>query len=167
MSFNFPDVIGGDDTRPTTLLRYYEENLGGSDGDEAFARVFLHGVNLRRVQHMMTAQLRERTRNPGVPLIEFSDAIVAALMSFAFRYRAVRDVSVSVLEYANRVFADQIADQNEARYFDTAFWKRWCSQGLPDPNNIPLPLAADYTDYTAEIDSYTLTNPNGGKIPLW
>ena len=61
-----------------------------------------------------------------------------------------------------------LADQNEGRYFETAFWKRWCSQGLPDPNNIPLPLAAEYTDYTVETDGYMLNNPNGyKKFPHW
>lgn len=142
------------------FIKEFEENT-------PFVNKFLHGENLLRIQEVLTAQLRQRTKNAQVPTIQFSDAILSALMTFAYKYR-LTVLSPGVLENANKVFADQLADQNEGRYFETAFWKRWCSQGLPDPNNIPLPLAAEYTDYTVETDGYMLNNPNGyKKFPHW
>ena len=135
--------------------------------DTPFVNTFLHGKNLLRIQQLLTAQLRQRTKNAQVPTIQFSDAILSAHMTFAYKDR-LTVLSPGVLENANKVFVDQLADQNEGRYFETAFWKRWCSQGLPDPNNIPLPLAAEYTDYTVETDGYMLNNPNGyKKFPHW
>ena len=147
-----------------SLLAFFIKEF---DEDTPFVNTFLHGENLLRIQEVLTAQLRQRTKNAQVPTIQFSDAILSALMTFAYKYR-LTVLSPGVLENANHVFADQLADQNEGRYFETAFWKRWCSQGLPDPNNIPLPLAAEYTDYTVETDGYMLNNPNGyKKFPHW
>ena len=147
-----------------SLLAFFIKEF---DEDTPFVNTFLHGENLLRIQEVLTAQLRQRTKNAQVPPIQFSDAILSALMTFAYKYR-LTVLSPGVLENANHVFADQLADQNEGRYFETAFWKRWCSQGLPDPNNIPLPLAAEYTDYTVETDGYMLNNPNGyKKFPHW
>jgi hypothetical protein len=147
-----------------SLLAFFIKEF---DEDTPFVNAFLHGENLLRIQEVLTAQLRQRTKNAQVPTIQFSDAILSALMTFAYKYR-LTVLSPGVLENANHVFADQLADQNEGRYFETAFWKRWCSQGLPDPNNIPLPLAAEYTDYTVETDGYMLNNPNGyKKFPHW
>ena len=145
-----------------SLLNFYTTQFG----DSAFARAFLHGNNLLKIQDELTGQLRRRTKNDNVQKVQFSDAILSALMTFAFKYR---DTAVygDVVSRASRVFVDEFADQNEARYFENAFWRRWCSQGLPDPNNIPLPLAAEFTDYTVETDAYTLSNPNGGRIPMW
>lgn len=147
-----------------SLLAFFIQEF---EEDTPFVNTFLHGKNLLRIQQLLTAQLRQRTKNAQVPTIQFSDAILSALMTFAYKYR-LTVLSPGVLENANKVFVDQLADQNEGRYFETAFWKRWCSQGLPDPNNIPLPLAAEYTDYTVETDGYMLNNPNGyKKFPHW
>lgn len=152
------------DTQMTSLLAFFLQQFGE---DTPFVRSFLAGANLVKVQHMLTQQLRDRTKNSQLPVIEFSDAILSSFMAFAYRYRDTVP-TYDVLDNANRVFVDQFADQNEARYFETAFWKRWCSQGLPDPNNIPLPLAPEFTDYTVETDSYVLNNPNGyKKFPHW
>ena len=147
-----------------SLLAFFIQEF---EEDTPFVNTFLHGKNLLHIQQLLTAQLRQRTKNAQVPTIQFSDAILSALMTFAYKYR-LTVLSPGVLENANKVFVDQLADQNEGRYFETAFWKRWCSQGLPDPNNIPLPLAAEYTDYTVETDGYMLNNPNGyKKFPHW
>jgi len=152
------------ETQTTTLLLYFMKEF---DEDTPFIRAFLTGTNLLQVQALLTQKLRERTRNNNVPVVQFSDAIISALMTFAYKYRDTT-ATPFVIQNANGVFVDQIADQNEARYFEAAFWKRWCSQGLPDPNNIPLPLAPDFTDYTVETDAYILNNPNGYKrFPHW
>ena len=149
---------------PITLMLYFIREFGE---DTPFIRDFLIGNNLMEIQLLLTQQLRSRTKNNNIPVVQFSDAILSALMTFAYKYRDTT-ATTFVIQSANKVFVDQIADQNEARYFEAAFWKRWCSQGLPDPNNIPLPLAPDYTDYTVETDAYILNNPNGyKKFPHW
>lgn len=129
-------------------------------------RAFLDGRNLLILQDMLTESLKQRVE-ADVLKIEFSDAILSQFMYFALTYR-LSYLTPETLARANQVFVDQFADQNEGRYYETAFWKRWCSQGLPDPNNIPLPLDGDRPDFTVETDSYVLNNPIGYKqFPRW
>ncbi len=84
--------------------------------------------------------------------------LTGAARMFAEQYHEVMPTD-EVLFKANLVFSDQMLSQNEARYYETAFWRRWCSQGIPDPNNVPLPLAPERTDFTIETDGYMLSNP--------
>lgn len=147
-----------------TLLDYYLREFGH---DTPFVRRFLHGANLLLIQAMLTENLRARVGLDTLPPIGFSRSILSHLMYFADRYRESWATD-EVVARANSTFVEQFADQNEGRYYETAFWKRWESQGLPDPNNVPLPLQGDRPDFTAEIDGYTLTNPNGLKVfPRW
>ena len=125
-----------------------------------FTHEFLSPPNLSKIQHIMTAQLSRATGNPDVYLVQMSDALLTAACSFADQYRDVTPTP-DILNRANHVFADQMLEQNEARYYETAFWRRWCAQGIPDPNNIPLPLAPERTDFTVETDGYILSNPTG------
>jgi hypothetical protein len=135
--------------------------------DTPFVRRFLHGANLLLIQAMLTENLRDRIGLDTMPTVQFSNSILSHLMYFAEKYRESWDTD-EVIARANATFVEQFADQNEGRYYETAFWKRWCSQGLPDPNNVPLPLQGDRPDFTAEIDSYMLGNPNGLKVfPRW
>jgi hypothetical protein len=153
-----------DDLAPVSLLDYYVAEFGNNT---PFVRAFLHGANLLRIQELLTESLRGRIGLDTIPKIGFSDAIISHMMQFATVYKDAW-ASDEVIARANQVFADQFADQNEGRYYETAFWKRWCSQGLPDPNNIPLPLQGDRPDFTAETDGYVLNNPIGYKVyPRW
>lgn len=124
-----------------------------------FTDWFLHGSNLLKIQDLLTKTLRDRVDNQNLPLVEFSDSIVASLMTFAVQYRAA-EPNANMINYANYSFASQFLEQNEGNYYQKAFWDRWCKQGIPDPNNIPLPISRENTDYSAEIDTYTLTSPN-------
>lgn len=146
------------DTKPVSLLDYFVAEF---DVNTPFVRAFLHGTNLLSIQQLLTDSLKQRV-GVDVPLVEFSDAIVSQLMYFAVTYRLIW-LTPETLARANSVFVEQFADQNEGRYYETAFWKRWCSQGLPDPNNIPLPLDGDRPDFTVETDGYLLNNPIGYK----
>jgi hypothetical protein len=146
------------DTQKTTLLDYFVKEF---EVDTPFTRAFLHGNNLLLLQRMLTDSLKRRVET-DVPLIGFSDAILSQLMYFAVTYRLTW-LTPESLARANDVFVVQFADQNEGRYYETAFWKRWCSQGLPDPNNIPLPLDGDRPDFTVQTDAYILNNPIGYK----
>ena len=126
----------------------------------AFASEFLHPVNLDKILRIMTHQLGRVTENPEVFMVELTAGITEAARQFAYQYRTVIP-TVDVLAKANMVFADQMLEQNEARYYETAFWRRWCAQGIPDPNNISLPLAPERTDFTTQTDDYMLSNPIG------
>lgn len=151
------------DTRKTTVLDFF---LREFEVDSPFVRAFLDGQNLLVLQDMLTESLKQRVE-ADVPKIEFSDAILNQFMYFALTYRLTY-LTPETLARANQVFVEQFADQNEGRYYETAFWKRWCSQGLPDPNNIPLPLDGDRPDFTVETDAYVLNNPIGYKqFPRW
>lgn len=146
------------DTQKSTLLDYFVREFAV---DTPFVRAFLDGLNLVQIQKMLTDSLSKRVE-AEVPLIGFSDAIVSQLMYFAVTYRLTW-LTPQTLARANQVFVDQFGDQNEGRYYESAFWKRWCSQGLPDPNNIPLPLDGDRPDFTVQTDAYILNNPIGYK----
>jgi hypothetical protein len=123
-----------------------------------FTVAFLHPHNLTKILHIMTVQLGEVTQNPDIFPVEMSDSIGDAAQHFAFRYRETMPTE-DVMARANLVFAEQLLSQNESRYHETAFWRRWCEQGIPDPNNIPLPLAPERTDFTTQTDGYMLSNP--------
>lgn len=151
------------DSTRVSLVDYFTKEF---EVDTPFTRAFLHGKNLLVLQAMLTTSLQQRVETE-VPPIGFSDAIISQLMNFALTYRETWATPES-LARANAVFVEQFADQNEGRYYETAFWKRWCSQGLPDPNNIPLPLDGDRPDFTVETDAYILNNPIGyKKYPRW
>lgn len=146
------------DTQKVSLLDYFVKEF---DTDTPFVRAFLHGSNLLTLQKMMTDSLKNRVETE-VPPVGFSDAIISQLMYFAVTYRLTW-LTPETLARANSVFVEQFQEQNEGRYYETAFWKRWCSQGLPDPNNIPLPVDGDRPDFTVETDAYLLNNPIGYK----
>jgi hypothetical protein len=124
----------------------------------AFTQAFLSAANIKRLQHIMTTQLSQVTGNNDMYLVEMTEGLVSAAELFAEQYRAVIPTE-DVLFTANLVFSDQMLSQHETRYYETAFWRRWCSQGIPDPNNVPLPLAPERTDFTIETDGYMLSNP--------
>jgi hypothetical protein len=125
-----------------------------------FVSVFLSDLNLSALSTLMTTQLREATENQLVQKVEWSDALLDALLAFADRYRT-SPATPQVVAYANFVFADQMLSQNESRYYETSFWRRWCEQGIPDPNNIALPLESERTDFTVETSGYMLSDPTG------
>ena len=126
----------------------------------AFASAFLSDVNLAAIQTLLTTQLRVATENPQLPQVEWSSAITDALLAFADTYREVAPTP-EIVAKANFWFSDQMLSQNEARYYESAFWRRWCEQGIPDPNNIPLPLKAERSDFTVETSAYMLSDPLG------
>jgi hypothetical protein len=149
-----------------SLLEFFVSQWG-EEFDTPFVRAFLDGANLLRIQALLTDQLRARIGSPTVPLVEFSEGLLSSLMAFARNFY-LGPATPIVIERANASFAESNADANEARFYETAFWKRWCTQGLPDPNNIPLPLVGDKPDFTVETDGYVLNNPIGyAKYPHW
>ena len=104
-----------------------------------FILEFMSPQNLGRVRDIMTTQLQAATRNDMVQLVQMTPALHGSAMDVAVQYRGVTPTP-AVLDHANHVFAGTMLSQNETRYNETAFWRRWCSQGIPDPNNILLAL---------------------------
>ena len=142
-----------------SIQNYYLLNAGESVLPQ-FVAAFLSDINLAAIQTMLTQQLREATGFTMMPTVEWSTAITDALLAFADRY-STSPATHQVVAYANFGFADQMLSQNEARYYESAFWRRWCEQGVPDPNNIPLPLKSERTDFTVETSGYILSDPVG------
>jgi len=125
-----------------------------------FVLAFLSVMNLSTLSSLMTTQLREATENPLIPMVDWSDALLDAVLVFAHQYR-ISPATPQVMAYANFAFADQMLSQHESRYLETAFWRRWCEQGIPDPNNMSLPLEPERTDFTVETAGYMLSDPTG------
>lgn len=125
-----------------------------------FIHEFLSLVNLERIRQILTQQLSDAVDNVFVELVEWTPLLIEAAKTFAVQYKLVEPTPVNIMK-SNHVFATQMLSQNEARYYETAFWKRWCEQGIPDPNNIPLPLAPERTDFTTQTSDYMLSNPIG------
>ena len=124
----------------------------------AFTQAFLSPTNIEKIQYILTTQLSQATENADIYLVEMTQGLTRAAELFAEQYHEVLP-SEELLFKANLVFADQMLSQNEARYYETAFWRRWCAQGIPHPDNVPLPLAPERTDFTTETDGYMLSNP--------
>jgi len=125
-----------------------------------FIHEFLGLPNLARIQILLTRQLGEVVDNQDVELVGWSQLLLEAAKTFAVQYKLVEPTQANIMK-ANYVFSKQMLPQNEARYYETAFWRRWCAQGIPDPNNIPLPLAPERTDFTTQTSDYMLSNPIG------
>lgn len=136
---------------------FYSQNFGDLP---PFPAAFLDNLNLNVLQTLMTMQLRESTGNPVIPTLPWTEAHLEALVSFAYRYRT-SEATEQLLTYANWVFVDQMASQNETHYLESCTWQRWCAQGIPDPNNMPLPLSSERTDYTVDTSDYILSDSIG------
>lgn len=156
-------IVDVDDPTPISLVSFFRQQSGLST---AFTESFLSVKNLQQIQQQLTVKLRQITGNPVLPVVEFTEAVLDALMTTAQSYH-YSWVNLDTIEYANLTLVDNLMPSMEARYYEAATWRRWCDQGIPDPNNVPLPLAPEKTDFTAEIDSYTLSDPWGQPRPMW
>jgi len=139
------------------IQTYYTEEFGETP---AFVQVFLADINMLAIQTLLTTQLRSAVDNATIPTMAWTNGLTAALLNFAYTYRSTPPTPQAVA-YANWVFADQMLAAHETLYDETTFWNRWCEQGLPDPNNIPLPLGSEKSDFTVETSSYILSDPIG------
>lgn len=143
----------------TSLRKFYSQHFERT----AFTDAFLQGANLASMQkdlaYMVFLQTHIRT-----PPIQFDEGLLNSLMMFARTHKSTR-VSKTSLQNANKMFMRSVVDGLvwEANYSD--FYGRWCSDGIPDPNNIPLPLPAGKTDMTVDTSPITMTHPWGGLRP--
>lgn len=146
-----------------SLVDFFRNESGVST---PFTETFLSGQNMLVIQTGLTQKLRQLTRNAQLTPVEFTDAVIDALMTTAHTYR-LAILNIDTLAYANLTLIDNLMPSLETRYYESAVWKRWGAQGIPDPNNIPLPIPPDTNDFTAETDSYMLSDPWGKPRPMW
>ena len=141
-----------------SLQQYYMEQYG-KDALSPFVSVFLSDMNTMSIQTLLTSQLRDATGHVNLPHVEWSASLIEALLAFAFRHHNAPSSREDVVMYANTAFAESMLSQNETRYLESVFWRRWCEQGVPDPTNVPLPVEPDRNDFTVETWSYMLSDP--------
>jgi len=156
-------IVKTEDTTLVSLVEFFRQN---SNISTELTETFLEGTNLLSIQQQLTQKLRDRVNNQELPLVEFTESLLDALMTMAYDYRLAW-VNLDTLNYINLTYVDSMMQSLEARYYESAFWRRWCEQGIPSPLNIPLPAAPEMTDFTAETDSYMLSDPWGKPRPMW
>jgi hypothetical protein len=126
----------------------------------AFTLAFLSGAHLLQLQHKLTVALRYTSGTDSAPLVPFSELLVARLIDFATKFRYVTPYPQQ-MKITDQMFINEYIDNMSWDENYGMFWKRWCSEGIPDPNNIPLPLYGDKRDLTLELTDYSLSHPYG------
>ncbi len=128
-----------------------------------FTLVFLSDRHLLHLQHMLTVALRYTSGNDSAPTVPFSELLVARLIEFTKQFQGVVP-HPQQLRIADEMFMKLYIDNMAWDENYGAFWKRWCSEGIPDPNNIPLPLYGDKRDLEVDTSNYTLSHPFGSPF---
>ena len=128
-----------------------------------FTLAFLDGKHLLHLQHMLTVALRYTSGNDSAPKVPFSELLIARLILFAKQFREVIP-HAQQMRIADDMFIKEYIDNMAWDENYNTFWKRWCSEGIPDPNNIPLPLYGDKRDLEVDTSNYSLTHPFGSPF---
>jgi hypothetical protein len=147
-----------------TLREFYNQL---NDGGTSFTNAFLSGPNLLDIQVELTALVNKQSGQPGAPLVTFSDALIGGLLYFSSKFRNSH-IDKQVLSNANTMFINMYAPGMVWEENQGNFWKRWCADGIPDPNTIPLPMQPDKRDMQLETSGYHLSYPWGTEnYPKW
>ena len=112
---------------------------------------------------MLTVALRYTSGNPSAPVVPFSELLVGRLINFAQKFKDVVPLPTQ-MKMADDMFTNLYIDNMAWDENYGAFWKRWCAEGIPDPNNIPLPLYGDKRDLEVDTSNYTLSHPFGSPF---
>lgn len=128
-----------------------------------FTMAFLSDKHLLQLQHMLTVALRFTSGNESAPTVPFSELLVARLIQFTKQFDEVIP-HVPQMRIADEMFINEYIDNMAWDENYGAFWKRWCSEGIPDPNNIPLPLYGDKRDLEVDTSNYQLSHPFGSPF---
>ena len=137
--------------------------FGSEYGHSPFSHVFLDGRNLRTIQAMLTEEVRLGTGTRDVPVVDLTVDLLSKLIQFAYDMRLVVATTES-LQRSNLMFVKMHSDSLVHDANMGKFFRRWCTDGIPDPNNVPLPISAgDSIDMTLDTSSYRLSHPYGMK----
>lgn len=132
-----------------------------------FSIAFLSGSHLLQLQHMLTVALRFQSGNPDAPTVPFSELLIARIIEFCNKFALVTPHPAQMRitdEMFIREYIDNLVwDENYG-----SFWSRWVAEGIPDPNNIPLPIYGEKRNMTVETSNYMLSHPFGTeKLPRY
>lgn len=142
-----------------SLSEFFHTQYAGTP----FTKVFLSDRHLLQLQHMLTVSLRYTSGNPSAATVPFSELLVGRLIEFAKQYKDVVPLPAQ-MKMADEMFMNLYIDNMAWDENYGAFWKRWCAEGIPDPNNIPLPLYGDKRDLEVDTSNYTLSHPFGSPF---
>ena len=116
-----------------------------------FASLFLSSENLDVLLKLQIEQLRNQVRDNAVTLV-WSQGMAQAAVRFALKH-----YYMTSLDLANRQFVREHGQVNETQYLENSAWKRWCTQGFPNPRNMPRPLPSERRHNTIELTDYSLS----------
>ena len=129
-----------------------------------FTRIFLGGANLEKVRNMLTHNVRYESGLPKAAPIAYSEAFLKAMMDWATIYCAAAPTQEAV-DFVNQSFVDQYSSPQTWTANMSNFFHRWCTDAIPDPNNVPLPIWADHEERNPDPSAYMLSHPYGSLLP--
>ena len=139
-----------------SLSEFYHTQYPTTD----FTLAFLSDRHLLHLQHLLTVALRHTSGNDNAAVVPFSELLVARLIKFAQQFQYVNP-QPQQMRVADEMFINEYIDNMTWDENYGAFWKRWCAEGIPDVNNIPLPLYGDKRDMEVDTSNYALSHPFG------
>ena len=145
---------------PQTLDEFYSERHPTS----ALTHAFLSGKNMVHILQRLNQEVRKDTGLSNTPPITFTEQILSQLMLYAKEYVAT---PVEYLENVNTIFVQSMRDGMVWEANHNNQYKRWETEGIPDPNNVPRPTNPDRGAQEVETSDYLLSHPWGGRIPRY
>lgn len=145
---------------PQTLDEFYSERHPTS----ALTHAFLSGQNMVRILQMLDQEVRKDTGLSNTPPVTFTEQVLSQLMLYAKEYVAT---PVEYLQNVNTIFVQSMRDGMVWEANQNNQYKRWETEGIPDPNNVPRPTNPDRGAQEVETSDYLLSHPWGGRIPRY
>ena len=130
-----------------------------------FEVYFLSESNLNLLQSLLTKQLQYAVGSELLAeTVVWDEALLSILFDFVYKRNHI-PVSADTLDTARSEFVSESLGVIETQHYNRAHWRRWCTQGVPDPNNMPLPVETTRPDTTVDVSSYLLSAPIGLTRP--
>jgi hypothetical protein len=145
---------------PQTLDEFYSERHPTSP----LTHAFLSGKNMLHILQMLNHAVQQDTGLSNTPPITFTEQVLSQLMLYAKEYVAT---PVEYLENVNTIFVRSMRDGMVWEANQNNQYKRWETEGIPDPNNVPRPTNPDRGAQEVETSDYLLSHPWGGRIPRY
>ena len=117
-----------------------------------------------RILQLLNDAVRQDTGLSNRPPITFTEQVLSQLMLYAKEYVAT---PVEFLENVNTLFVQSMRDGMVWDANQNNQYKRWETEGIPDPNNVPRPTNPDRGAQEVETSDYLLSHPWGGRIPRY
>ena len=144
-----------------SLAKFFNVNHGGTQ----FSNAFLSEHSLAKILQMLQENMFKITQDARYR-VEFTEQIIGYLIYYMKSFK-VAHLSQYTLERVQRAFVSDMSHILETEYLESKTWGRYCEQGIPDPNNIPLPETDGNSENVVLTDGYILTHPHGGPPKMW